>query len=81
MTASDLLAPGAISPTSAEPSFITKWCIAASLFLNTSVSPALAITGFGVNALFPLDPTMVTVMLLGVGAGVGLGVGVGEGAA
>jgi hypothetical protein len=43
------------------------------------VSPALTITGFGVNALFPLEPTIVTVVLVALGAGVGVGVGVGVG--
>src|SRR5881296_4514840 len=47
----------------------------ASLFLKTTVSPAFAMTGFGLYAPFPTELTMLTVTVDGVGAGVGVGVG------
>ena len=42
-----LVAPGATSPRSAEPSSSMMWCVAASLFLKMTVSPVAAITGLG----------------------------------
>ena len=47
--------------------------IVTSTFLNIIVSPVFAWTGFGVKALLPLDPTIVTVTVPGDGV-VGVGV-------
>jgi hypothetical protein len=77
---SELLAPGARSPKSADPSSSTTWCIVVSLFLKTSVFPAVTITGLGENALLPAEPTMLTVTVVATG-GVAVGaVGVAAGA-
>ena len=37
-----------------------------SLFLNVTVPPSLTIAGLGVNAWFPVEPTMETVTLVAV---------------
>jgi hypothetical protein len=36
------------------------------LFLNVTVPPSLTIAGLGVNAWFPVEPTMETVTLVAV---------------
>jgi hypothetical protein len=61
-----LLAPGAISPMSADPSSITMWCVTVSLFLKVTEPPWLTITGFGVNDWLPVEPMIDTVAALGV---------------
>jgi hypothetical protein len=52
-----LVAPGAISPVSTEPSFKTTRCMTESLFLNTTVWPPSA-AGLGENAWAPFCPTI-----------------------
>jgi hypothetical protein len=41
------------------------WCVALVLFFHTSILPTAAWTGFGVNAAFPLEPTILMVTELG----------------
>jgi hypothetical protein len=55
-----LVAPGAISPVSADPSFSTTRCVTESLFLNTTACPP-NIDGFGENACVPFCPAIVIV--------------------
>src|SRR5512134_3135493 len=65
------LEPGAMSPRSAEPSSMTRRCTTLSLFRNTTVSPELALTGFGTNAVLPTDETIDTVTVPDEAVGVG----------
>ena len=73
------VAPGFRSPRSADPSSRTMWWTVESPFLNATVSPTAAGTGFGLYAVEPVDAPMLTTMLGPLGAGVGLG-DAGEGA-
>src|SRR6185436_10551331 len=56
-----LVAPGAMSPVSSEPSLSTTRCVTESLFLNTTVRPPRA-AGFGENACVPFCPLIAIVV-------------------
>ena len=49
------------------PLFITSTCVSLVAFLHTIASPSSACTGLGLNAPFPAELTMFTVLLVGVG--------------
>ena len=61
-----LVAPGAMSPVSIEPSFSRTRCTSVSAFLNTTSWPP-AVAGFGENDCAPFR--LVTVIVITLGAG------------
>jgi hypothetical protein len=48
------------------------WCIALVVFFHVIMPPVDDWTGFGVNALLPLRPTMLMVTAVGPGSGLGV---------
>jgi hypothetical protein len=75
-----VVAPGETLPTSV-PLSSTMWWSVESLFRQTTLLPAAALTGLGVNAALPTEPTIAIVTCDdGAGDGAGTGAGADDGA-
>src|SRR5262249_37175884 len=57
--------PGLMLPLSYVPLSRTMRCVVTSLFVQATESPEAMVTGFGLNAPGPTDPTMLMVLVAG----------------